>query len=166
MKRQSNLMSYFNFPKRSKEVPEENEPAESSSDSSIDLSGNNGDLLSCTFIHAEQTDISVLFLWHCRACEMQDSDILMVMSQVVTSAMLDNCLSELPIIYIERDLSHKPWDNLDQIIDRFAKNGHIIMYANYTCCYFVLLIHTHHKCNVGAFLRSTDTHHFVCLTAI
>ena len=52
---------------------------------------------------------------------MQDSDILMVMSQVVTSAMLDNCLSELPIIYIERDLSHKPWDNLDQIIDRCSE---------------------------------------------
>ena len=47
------LMSYFNFFKRSKEVPEENEPAdENSSDSSIDLSGNNGDLLSCAFIHA------------------------------------------------------------------------------------------------------------------
>lgn len=44
------------------------------------------------------------------------------------STMLDSRLSELALIYIERYVSHKLWDSLDKVLDRFAKdhkNGRI-----------------------------------------
>ena len=44
------------------------------------------------------------------------------------STMLDSRLSDLALIYIERDVSHKLWDSLDKVLDRVAKdhnNGRI-----------------------------------------
>ena len=46
------------------------------------------------------------------------------------STMLQECLNHLALLHIERDLSTKLWDNLDDMVLKFSlqhKNSHVIL---------------------------------------